>query len=161
VTDRDFAEWVRPVAEVLASDRREVIEFARSVPEDWWDQPSAVEGWTRKDLLAHLAGGNDQLVQIILRAVTSGEAPDPELLQPDTDAENSARVAERSGWSIDRLIATLESDGAEMQDLLSKLTDGDERRQIQGIGLLGRFMRIVQYERHDAEHLAQLRGSTP
>ena len=123
MTERVLAAWVRPVAEQLASDRRRVIDFARAAALETWSQPSAVDGWTNKDLLAHLAGGNDQMLQTILRAVTSRTPLDSAALDPDTDAENAARIAERRSWTIDALIAELERDGEEVQQLLSQLTD--------------------------------------
>lgn len=133
-----FADWVRPIASVLWTDRQRVIEFARS--------------------LAHLAGGNDQLVQIILRAVTSREPLAASAMQPDTDAENAARVEERRSWTIDALIAELERDGDEVQELLSRLTDRHKDLQLDGLRLtLGQFLSIVHHERHDMEHLQQMK----
>jgi uncharacterized protein (TIGR03083 family) len=156
--DGSFAFWVQPVATALAEDRRALLAFARSARVEDWDQPSALEGWTRKDILAHLAGGNDQLLQIVLRGVTSHTAIDPALLDPDTDVENARRVAERRTWTIDELIAELERDGHETQALLSKLRPEDEGLQQPGSPLtLGQFLEIVRLERHDAEHLAQMR----
>jgi hypothetical protein len=83
------------------------MTFADSAEADFWDQPSSVDGWTNRDILAHLAGGNDQFVQTVLRAVTAGEIPDPALLAPDADAENAMRISERLLWPIDQLKAEL------------------------------------------------------
>jgi hypothetical protein len=111
VEDRSFADWVKPLAGTLARDRSDVIAFACSREPGFWSRPSCVDGWTNHDLLAHLAGGNDQLVQTVLRAVTAGAILPPSDLQPDTDAENARRIEERRAWSIADLIATLERDG--------------------------------------------------
>jgi uncharacterized protein (TIGR03083 family) len=158
LSGREFAPWVQPIAQVLAEDRRAVIDFARSAPAASWDEPGALEGWTRRDILAHLAGGNDQLVQLILRAVTSGEQLDAAQLNPDTDAENARRVAERRVWSIDALISELERDGDEVQSLLSGLTPEHESLKQEGSSFtLGQFLEIVRHERHDFEHLRQMR----
>ena len=157
MTARTFAAWVRPVVQQLDADRRSVIAFARAAPPDLWDIPSAVDGWTNKDLLAHLAGGNDQMLQTILRAVTSRAPLDPAALDPDTDAENAARIVERRSWSIDTLIAELERDSDEMQSLLSQLSDDDEYLHPAGAPwTLGQLFGIVQKERHDNEHLVQM-----
>jgi uncharacterized protein (TIGR03083 family) len=158
---RTFARWVEPLARTLARDRADVIAFARSTPPDFWSRASAVDGWTNHDLLAHLAGGNDQLVQTLLRAIATGATLPPSELQPDTDAENARRIEARRSWSVDDLIAYLERDGADMQDLLSRLTDADGELRPEGLGLsVGQFLRIVEHERHDYEHLAQLRSSS-
>jgi hypothetical protein len=162
LTARTLAGWVRPVAEQLDADRRRAIEFARGAAPEFWALTSTVDGWTNKDLLAHLAGGNDQMLQTILRAVTARVALDPKALDPDTDAENARRVAERIAWSIDALIAELERDGDEMQTLLARLTDDDESHHPAGATwTLGQLFEIVRRERHDIEHLVQMSGVTP
>ena len=158
MTARQFAAWARPVAEQLAADRRIVIAFARAAPPELWAKPSAIDRWTNKDLLAHLAGGNDQMLQTILRGVTTRADLDPKALDPDTDADNAARIAERREWTVDALIAELERDGEEMQSLLSQLSDDDERLHPAGAKwTLGDLFKIVERERHDVEHLEQMR----
>jgi uncharacterized damage-inducible protein DinB len=157
MTDRTYATWVRPIATVLSADRRRVIAFARSLPDDAWNESAKTKAWTMRDILAHLAGGNDQLVQTILRSVTKNAPLDDSALQPDTDAENAARVEERRGWRVEELIAELERDGDEVQELLSRLTEQDEDRYLRGLSMsLGQFLLVVEHERHDAEHLRQM-----
>jgi uncharacterized protein (TIGR03083 family) len=159
LSERVFAPWVEPVARILAEDRRAVIEFVRSVRAESWDELSALEGWTRKDVLAHLAGGNDQMLQLVLRAVVAGERIDPAMLNPDTNAENARRVVERRSWTIDALVAELKRDDDEVQSLLSQLRSAHEPLKLAGSPLtLGQFLDIVRHERHDMEHLAQMRG---
>jgi uncharacterized protein (TIGR03083 family) len=159
---RAFAAWVEPLAAARAADRRQVVAFARAAPAELWARPSVLAGWTNKDLLAHLAGGNDRLLQTVLRAVALGEAPDPGALRPDTDTENARGVRERRGWSLNRLVAELERDGDELQDLLSRLTDRDEALGPPGLGsTLGELLRASIAEHHDLVHLAQLEASLP
>lgn len=77
--------------------------------------------------------------------------------QPNTDAKNASRVAARRDWRISRLIEELERDGNEIQVLLSKLTDEDQNLYIRGLSMnLGQFLRVVEQERHDEEHLRQM-----
>lgn len=154
-----FAAWVEPTATSLAAERAQVIAFARATPHAFWERASVVEGWLNRDVLAHLAGGNDQMVQTVLRAVVNRYALDAAALDPDTDAENAARVAERRGWTIEELIAELERDGDQVQMLLCGLQAADEHVRPAGAGMsLGEFLRIVREEHHDALHLAQLAG---
>jgi hypothetical protein len=56
MTKREFVSWVEPIAHELIERREDVVAFARSLPAGAWGEPSAIEGWTRKDVLAHLAG---------------------------------------------------------------------------------------------------------
>lgn len=157
--ERSFAAWVQPIAAQLAADRREVIAFARSAPADFWSRPAPVPGWTNKEILAHLAGGNDQAVQIVLRAVIAGETPPAWLAQLDTDGENARRIEERRRWTVDELIAELVRDGDEMQDLLSRLAEDDADARCVLTPRLQDFLRIVAHERHDHEHLQQMRST--
>ena len=158
MTNRTFASWVEPVASLLAERRREVIAFARSAPVELWGWPSEVPAWTCKDILSHLAGGNDRILQTVLRSVTARAPVNPSLLQVDTDAENARGVEERRDWPIDALIAALEKDGDEVQDLLSRLTEEDEQLGEPGVPMsLADFLHIVQSEQHDLLHLQQIR----
>lgn len=152
-----YAPWVEPVARMHAGDRAAVVSFARAAPAEFWPQPSPVPGWSNHDLLAHLAGGNDQLLQTLLRIATGHADVDPSQLDPDTDAENAARVNERRGWQLVQLIDELVRDDAEIQEMLSELTVDDEGRRFEGFAItLGQFLKIVLRERHDHEHLMQL-----
>jgi hypothetical protein len=101
----------------LADDRRQLLAFVATAKQEFWDQDSNVEGWTNKDILGHLAGGNDLLVQTLLKSLTQGEKLDPRALVPDTDAKNATRVAERRSWTIVQLIAELERDHEEVSRL--------------------------------------------
>jgi uncharacterized protein (TIGR03083 family) len=142
----------------MRAARREVVDFARFAPTSLWQQPSPLEGWTCRDVLAHLAGGDDRMLQSVLQAVIAGDDVPPEVLHPDTDAENARGVAARRDWSIERLIDELERDGAETQALLAGLRE--EHRDARPPGAtwtVGRLLEVVYEENHDLEHLAQLR----
>jgi hypothetical protein len=159
MSERMIAAWVSPVAAMLDADRLEVIAFARSAPPALWGQPSDLDGWTNRDILSHLAGGNDLLLQKLLRSVVAREPIDPALFQLDTDAENASGVEERRTWSLDRLIAELERDRAEVQYLLSRLTEEERDLRWTGFSLsLGELLRIIKEERHDLIHLEQMRA---
>jgi uncharacterized protein (TIGR03083 family) len=159
MSERAFASWVADIAETLVEDRRALIAFARSAPPEFWERPSEVEGWTNRDVVAHVSGGNDQLLQIALRGVISRKPLGPEMWSIDTDAANARGVAARRGWPIERVIAELDEGGEELQELLSELGEDDRTASIGSPTMkLGDFLRIVGEERHDREHLRQLRG---
>jgi uncharacterized protein (TIGR03083 family) len=156
MSGRTYAEWVAPVARQLAEDNAALLVFARAQAPEFWERPSVVEGWTNRDVLAHTGGGNDQLLQIALRAAISNKPLGPEAWDVDTDGANERGVAARRGWPIERVITEIEEAAEETQDLLSELTD--EHRSVRnGSSItLEQFLRIVQAERHDHEHLQQL-----
>jgi uncharacterized protein (TIGR03083 family) len=163
MTTRTFAPWVEPIARRDREGRAELLEFARSVPPDAWDRASPVEGWTYRDVLAHLASDTGKWFAHILRTVLSGKRLDPTRVGPgvDLDPINARGVAERRGRSIAELIAEIEADGEEHQELLSRLT-GDHRdtRQAENPISFGEFLSdnpAGSRGGHDREHLAQLR----
>jgi uncharacterized protein (TIGR03083 family) len=151
---------VAPLAEKLRDDRRQVLEFARSAPDEYWSRPAPNAAWTNKDLLAHIGRGNDMMVQALLREIIAGKHLDRQLFAVDTDGENRRRVDERRDWPAAKVIAEVEDAGEEMQALLAQLTDEHERyAQDDPPFALAGFMRLIESESHDLEHLAQLQAS--
>ncbi len=157
MAERTYAAWVAPVARTKAADRQSVVAFARSAPTDLWGRPSEVAGWMYRDILAHLAGGNDLVLQRLLRTVVAREPVDPAVFDLDTDAENERGVAERREWPLEALITELERDADEVDDLLSRLREDDRNLPVRGAAFsLGDFLAMVAEERHDLIHLRQL-----
>jgi hypothetical protein len=159
-TTRTFAAWIAPLAEQTRESCRQVIQFARSAPTEFWERPAGNEGWTNKDLLAHIGRGNDQIVQQVLRSVTAGDPVDTAIFAIDNDEANAEAVGSRSESSVADLIRELEESGDEMLELLSRLTDEHEHytQEDPPFALAG-FLALVQRENHDIEHLEQLRAS--
>ena len=159
MTDRTFAPWVAPFAAKSRDDTAQVLAFARALPADAWGRPSGLEGWTVKDIFAHIGKGNDQLIQKLLRQVIAGGPIDTAIFRDvDTDGENARGVEERRGHTPEELIAELEEAGEEIQDLLSQLTEEHEHlRQEDPPFIFSGFLSMVDKESHSLEHLAQLR----
>ena len=156
-SDRTFAPWVKPIAKTLRESRAQVIRAARQMFPEHWRMPSLLPGWSYQDILAHMGKGNDQLLQKILRSVGARERLEASILNVDTNAANARGVEERRGRSVEELIAELEEAGEEIQELLSGLTEADEELGQNDLPMtLGEFLRQVQAEDHDREHLAQM-----
>ncbi len=156
MSDRTFASWVEPIAAQLRESRRQIADVARSIPDEAWGGPTLLEGWTNKDLLAHLATG-DWVCQTVLRAAVANEPLDMAAFA-DIDAGNARRLEERAGRSVEELIAEGEAKGAETQELLARLTEADEeRRQEDAPMSLGEYLRM--FPQHDQGHLAELRAA--
>ena len=158
MTEGTFAPWVEPIAAQHRESRARVLEYARAVQEDAWATPSPLEGWSCKDVLAHIGKANDQMFQAILREVIAGRNLDRSVFAVDTDGDNERLVEERRGRPMSEIIAELEEAGDEVQALLSQLTEAaEDYRQEDPPFILSGFMRLVLREDHDGEHLAQLR----
>ena len=162
MADREFVAWVEPIARRDRQGRAALLEFALSVAVDRWDRPSSVEGWTCRDVLAHVAGDTGKWFSHMLHTVLDGEQFDPTRVGPgvDSDAINERDVEERSGRSIAELLAEIEADGEEHDELLSRLTDDHEdfrlREYLLSLGELLGNNAAGNRGAHDREHLAQL-----
>ncbi len=152
----NFASWVEPIAERMGRTRREIVEFARSLPDDAWSRPSPNDGWTYHDLLAHLADDTDKNLHAALRAIADSRDIDAALFD-DIDARNARGVSDRRSLAIEQLVGEIEREGSEIQALLAALRDEDEARtQPQIQGTFGTFLRDG-LAGHDARHLEELR----
>jgi uncharacterized protein (TIGR03083 family) len=121
MTVRTFAPWVQPIAASLRETRAQVVAFARSAPETFWDLPSLNPGWSNKDLLAHLATSH-WVMQTYLRLVLDGVQFS--FTGPDTG--NAERIAARRNHDVAELITEVEAEGEATEDMLSRLTNRDE-----------------------------------
>lgn len=157
MADRTFAPWVEPIAAQLRAGREQIVELAQAGAAEAWSKPSPNEGWTCKDLLAHLATG-DWVCQTVLRAVVGDEAADLDVLG-DLDAigrGNARLLEERAARSVEDLIAEVREEGEESQALLARLTDAHEPLRRQGAPMsLGDYLR--GFPDHDRRHTEQLR----
>ena len=159
---REFVSWVEPIALRDREGRIALMEFAKSIPADQWHRPSPIEGWTCQDVLAHIAGDTGKWFSHMLHAALDGQQLDPSRVGPgvDVDALNKRDVAERWDRSISELIAEIESDGEEHEELLSRLTDDHEEFRLAAYVLnLGELLggnAAGNHGAHDREHLAQL-----
>ncbi len=148
---RTFAPWVEPIAARLRDSRRDIVIVAHSVPDEVWDRPSPNEVWTYKDLLAHLATG-DWVCQGVLRAVTNRAG----YFVDEIDDGNARLLEERRRMSVSDLIAEVEAEGEETQELLAELKEEHEELTREGAPMsLGHYLQM--FPGHDEQHLAQLR----
>jgi hypothetical protein len=120
-----------------------------------WDQPSSLEGWTYKDLLAHLAA-SVRYLRSFVKAVIEEERVSLEIFS-EVDEYNHRDVEERKDTSVEDLTEELERAGEEMQTLLTRLSSKHERLRFADDSLsVGEFLGRSPGG-HDLVHLAQLR----
>lgn len=161
MSGRTFAAWVAPFAAKLRADDEAVLAFAGSLPDEAWSTPTENEGWTVKDLMAHIGKGNDQLFQGLLRQVIAAEKIDTEIFRTvDTDGENMTGVEARRYMSPAEVIAEYEAAAEELQDLLSQLTEEHEYlTQADPPFQLRGFFKAIEAESHSLEHLKQMKAA--
>jgi uncharacterized protein (TIGR03083 family) len=153
---------VAPVAEELRAGRLEVARTARKLLPEHWSMPSPLEGWTYKDLLAHLANGDWVFQSMLLGVLGEGE---PVALKPgfDVNAGNAKLVEERKERPVEELIAEVESEGEATQELLARLPEDLDRGQVVGRMRDGTPVTVEMwlqgFPRHDAGHGAQLKAA--
>jgi uncharacterized protein (TIGR03083 family) len=154
MTTRTFAAWVEPIAAELRASRAEIARTAQKLLPEHWTMPSPLPGWTYKDVLAHLAVG-DWVCQSILGAVVANKPADLSILGQLNDRNEQYR-RERVERTVEDLITELAAESEETQELLSKLSDGDEGRKQEDAPMsLGEYLRI--FPDHDRGHLGELR----
>ena len=157
MTSRTFATWVEPIATRQQDTAAQIVELARSMPAEAWIRPSPLEGWTYKDLLAHLASNDD--LRYLLSSVIAGERADPSrFVAGAADGLNARNVAERRDRTVEELITEFEAQEEATQDLLARLTEADADRRQEDVPLsLGEGLGWAEPGFHYREHLAQLR----
>ncbi len=117
------ALWV-PVARLLSA-RRRVLSMAEKLPAAAWEEPSAVSGWRRKDVLAHLAAHEVQHHRSI-KAILDGAPLRSRQADPDDEsvgihAWNLRQVAARQDAPLAQLVEELNAGMAETLRLLAQV----------------------------------------
>jgi len=123
--DRTYASWVEPIAAKDRESRDELFAFVRRLTVEDWMRPSPMDGWTLKDLLAHLAGGTGKNFQTILEAVVGRQQVDPAVLD-DPDERNRRDVEDRRDKSVGELLSEIKGEGEAIDLLLARLIEEDK-----------------------------------
>ncbi len=160
MTTRTFLPWAEAPAKQIREGRTEVRRTAEKFLPDLWTMPSPLEGWTYKDLLAHLASG-DWVFQTMLRDVLGIEKNLPKQAPLEYVNEGNARLlAERKDTSVEELIAELTATGETTQELLGGLTDAHDPSAVVWLRPNGDPVTLEQwitgFPQHDVSHGAQL-----
>src|SRR5438067_7957892 len=94
----------------MRDSARTFLEAARAVPADRWNEGCYEEGWTAKDILAHVASQEWTFPKVLLLAEQGpAEAPPPEKhFRGGLGDYNQRQVAKRADSSVDDLVAEFE-----------------------------------------------------
>lgn len=145
----------------MRESRIEVRRTAEKFLPELWTMPSPLEGWTYKDLLAHLASG-EWVFQTMLRDVLGIEKGLPKQATMEyVNDGNAQRLAERSETSVEALITEIETAGETTQELLSGLSDANDPTAVVWHRPNGDPVTLEQwitgFPQHDVSHGAQLK----
>lgn len=155
-----FVAWVQPIARRFASTRAEVAQVAGRVPDGAWHHASPAEGWTYRDVLAHLAEGDAGLLQFALTAVFEGADTDFRPRNAKRDERIAKSLVRGQEVSVEDLIARSLREGEETQRLLAQLRSGDAETLLITSRSNPTPMTLREFltaYHHDEEHLDQLR----
>ncbi|MEU8365182.1 maleylpyruvate isomerase family mycothiol-dependent enzyme [Nonomuraea sp. NPDC048882] len=113
-TKRTLADSMR----WLAEGTRIFFDALAAMPDERLDGPSALDGWSGKHLLAHVAANADALLNLAYWARTGEERPmyaSREQRDADIDAGAKLPAAELRAWAV-RASGTLEARLAELDE---------------------------------------------
>jgi len=133
----------------------EMASIVRALHGDWSAPVAGYDGWTNKDLLAHLSSTEASL-PAVANSVT--EAPKPGAEPFDADRWNRSQVRKRADTDVQDLLDEFDAGTTRLVDLLN---DIDLSRKVT-IGAypgysLGEAM--AEMLEHQQQHLADLRQS--
>jgi uncharacterized protein (TIGR03083 family) len=98
------------IADELRTERERLTAYLEGLPEAAWDKESLCEGWTVKDLMAHVVGIASDVANRRLDGVGSVE-------------QNQRQVVERKGRSPRELLDEWKTEGALLEDGVRALDD--------------------------------------
>ena len=157
--------WVEQIARRDLEARKELLRFARSISDKAWSLPSPLDGWTCRDVLAHLAGDTGKWFEHILGSVLHDEPLDAAKFGPgaDIDLLNTLDIDARRSHAVSELLAEIESDGRKHDEMLSSMTDDHEHHLLAPYSAsLGEFLSGKEAGNrggHDREHMANIQAA--
>jgi hypothetical protein len=130
----ETGERIHPVRfrEMVISSRNRWERAIERVPADRWDDPTAPGNGTIKDLIAHIAWYEGQMVSLLLtRDFTRGSG----LWFIEPDERNAAIYAERAHWTRERVVQEEKELFEVLRPMLAELDEVDLNEPNQFVGM--------------------------
>lgn len=146
------ALWV-PLTRALRA-RRRLIQMVEVLPFEQWLRESAAAGWSRRDVLAHLAA-SDRRYHDVLIAVLNGSPledwkPDPAVPSPELDRANVMNAERFLGQPVESLAEQLQAGAEKSIMYFAALT---EDQVLMRMGFAGNAMSLLEaWASHDNDH---------
>jgi len=154
--NRAFAAWVAAHAASYRTSRSETVALARSLRDDDLLRRTGDAGWTVRDELVHIAASDPDFIGV-LGAIVSGKRPDTSIFA-EIDRRNAENIAAWRSRSLTDVIGELERNGEALQQLLSRLTDDDDKRRPEGLPFaIGGV--VAGFGQHEPYHAGQIRSA--
>jgi hypothetical protein len=166
------SETVQQVIQSIREQRERFERFCRSLSEAELMRPVPGSTWLVKDFVSHL-GSLDPVMAISFQAAAAGRpdevfhTEESEAFK-DIDAWNDARVAERRGWPLERVLEEAAHNRAELIKVLEGLTDEDLARLLHFTGdnkrsaaTLPLRVFMLGWSLHDPIHTADMLKALP
>lgn len=133
----------------------ELASIVRALHGDWTAPAAGYEGWTCKDLLAHLSSSQASLARIIQ---STGQAPNPDAAPFDADRWNAAMVRRRTQRDAQELLNEFDLG---TNQVVEALTDADLSKKVTAgafpdYTIAAAMAEMLEHQRH---HLDDLRAS--
>lgn len=149
-------------AEQLEATRAELLSLLASLDEAALDQPGMVDGWSIKNVLAHLAAWEEWVVQVLPQRMASGTTPDNFRERAANENRfNALEVAERAELTPGEQLMELERVRAELLSYVRSLPAAEAQRRNpwpEWPGTLPEYL-LEALRDHEAEHLGTLRAA--
>jgi len=146
------------LAEILQQARATLEGNLDRVGAADWPRPIAEDGWTIRDVLAHLAYNQPSRAQLV-RGILAGKGGAP--ADFDLDRFNARGVAKQQERSVAELRAILAAGHVDTLALLAGLTDADLDRKGNdpacGAVTVAEIFHLTAY--HDLQHARQIRDA--
>jgi uncharacterized damage-inducible protein DinB len=150
--------------ENIRTSGREFVEAIRQVPAERWPEGRYEEGWTAKDILAHVASIEWTYPKLLVLAVQpAGEDRDAEkAFRRGIGDYNQRHVEKRRENSVDDLIDEFERNRAATIAAVEDADDALLRERVRSAGgVEGTAAEVLNYVAvvHVRDHLEDLRGN--
>jgi uncharacterized protein (TIGR03083 family) len=147
-------------ASSLQADFIELAAIVRALHGDWSAPASGYEGWTRRDLLAHLSSSQASLAAV----AESSTKPVPEGATPfDADRWNASQTRKRAEKDPQELLNEFDAGTTHLVDVLTDL-DLDKKVTVgafPGYTVRDAMAKMLEHQQHHLDDLrAMLHSST-
>lgn len=122
----------KELAAAMRDERTRLVSYLESVPEAAWDKQTLCDGWTVRDMVAHLVGNAADVVAQNLDGVGSAEY-------------NQRQIDERAGRSPAELLAEWSTAGPALEESMEALDDAFWNTPYEPWGTVGEALqRLVE-----------------